>query len=84
MMERQIKVQGHNLGLNFVFNVNETLVIYIIIPLLPSFFIFPSQFLCDNFPSIKILKTLKNVLKIISMEEMGDQFLYSILYGILV
>lgn len=78
------KVQGHNLGLNFVFNVNEALVICIIIPLLPSFFCFPLTVSLWNFPNIKILKTLKNVLKIITMEEMGEQFLYSVVYGKLV
>lgn len=76
MLVHQIKVQCQDLDLNFVFSVNEALVICIIICLLLSFFFSSHSFLVlIHSPSINILNTLKNVLKIVTMEEMREQFL---------
>lgn len=75
MLLRQVKVQGHDLDLHFLFNVNEALVIHIVIPLLLSFFFVSLSVSWSLLPQHKYSRDFKNVFKIITTEEMGEQFL---------
>lgn len=75
MLLRQVKVQGHDLDLHFLLNVNEALVIHIVIPLLLSFVFVSLSVSWSLLRQHKYSRDFKNVLKIITTEEMGEQFL---------